>query len=77
MAEGKKTDKEKVRLSLDMSPEMNALLERLAAETGSTKSDVLRKAVALMQVAVEGKQRGLKIGLADKNQTLTTEIVGL
>ena len=77
MAEEKKLEKEKVRLSLDMSPELNALLERLAAMTGTTKSDVLRKAVALMQVAVEGKQRGLKIGLADKDQTLTTEIVGL
>lgn len=69
--------KEKVRLSLDMSPEMNALLEKLATLTGGTKSDVLRKAVALMDVAVEGKQRGLKFGLADKEQTLTTEIVGL
>ena len=73
----KKTDKEKVRLSLDISPELNALLEQLAATTDSTKSDVLRKAIALMEVAVDAKRRGLKPGLAEKEQPLATEIIGL
>ncbi len=72
-----KTEKEKVRLSLDISRELNDLLEQLAAQTGGTKSDVLRKAIALMEVAVDGKRRGLKLGLADKDQQLTTEIIGL
>jgi predicted transcriptional regulator len=72
-----KNEKEKVRLSLDISFELNALLESLAALTGGTKSDVLRKAIALMEVAVDAKRRGLKLGLADKDQLLTTEIIGL
>jgi predicted transcriptional regulator len=72
-----KNEKEKVRLSLDISPELNTLLEQLAATTGGTKSDVLRKAIALMEVAVDAKRRGLKLGLADKDQQLTTEIIGL
>jgi len=72
-----KLEKEKVRLSLDISRELNDLLEQLAARTGGTKSDVLRKAIALMEVAIDGKRRGLKLGLADKDQQLTTEIVGL
>jgi predicted transcriptional regulator len=72
-----KKEKEKVRLSLDISPELNALLESLAAKTGGTKSDVLRKAIALMEVAVDGKRRGLKLGLAEKDQPLATEIIGL
>jgi predicted transcriptional regulator len=72
-----KNEKEKVRLSLDISPELNALLESLAATTGGTKSDVLRKAIALMEVAVDGKRRGLKLGLAEKDQPLVTEIIGL
>ena len=72
-----KTEKEKVRLSLDISRELNDLLEQLAARTGGTKSDVLRKAIALMEVAMDGKRRGLKLGLADKDQQLTTEIIGL
>ncbi|MCA1634427.1 MAG: DNA-binding protein [Acidobacteria bacterium] len=73
----KKIEKEKVRLSLDISPELNTLLEEIASKTGGTKSDVLRKAIALMEVAVDGKRRGLKLGLAEKDQPLTTEIVGL
>ena len=72
-----KNEKEKVRLSLDISRELNDLLEQLAVRTGGTKSDVLRKAIALMEVAVDGKRRGLKLGLADKDQQLTTEIIGL
>jgi predicted transcriptional regulator len=69
--------KEKIRLSLDVSPEVNQLLDNLAASTGGTKSDVIRKAIALIKVAVEGKEKGLKLGLAESNQVLTTEIVGL
>ena len=72
-----KNEKEKVRLSLDISPELNALLESLATTTGGTKSDVLRKAIALMEVAVDAKRRGLKLGLAEKDQPLVTEIIGL
>ncbi len=72
-----KNEKEKVRLSLDISPELNELLEQLATTTGGTKSDVLRKAIALMEVAVDAKRRGLKLGLAEKDQPLTTEIIGL
>ena len=69
--------KEKVRLSLDISAELNELLERLASTTGGTKSDVLRKAIALMEVAVEAKRQGRKFGIAEKDQPLATEIVGL
>jgi len=68
---------QKVRLSLDISAELNDLLERLAADTGGTKSDVLRKAIALMEVAVEAKRRGQKFGVAGRDQQLATEIVGI
>lgn len=72
-----KNAKEKVRLSLDISPELNTLLEQLAASTGSTKSEVLRKAIALMEVAVEAKRQGKKLGIAERDQQLATEIIGL
>lgn len=69
--------KEKIRLSLDVSPEVNDLLDELAFSTGGTKSDVIRKAIALIKVAVDGKEKGLKLGLAGKDEILTTEIVGI
>lgn len=72
-----KNRKEKIRLSLDISPEVNQILEDLADATGGTKSDILRKAIVLMEVAVNAKRRGLKMGLAEQDQVLTTEIVGI
>lgn len=69
--------KEKVRLSLDVSLELNQTLEDLAEKIGGTKSEVLRKAIALMEVMVEAKQQGKRVGIADKDQPLATEIVGI
>lgn len=72
-----KTVKETVRFSLDITQETSRLLDELAATTGGTKSDVLRKAISLMEIAVKGKKRGLRLGLASEQQELTTEIVGI
>lgn len=72
-----KREKEKVRLSLDISPELNSLLEELATAIGGTKSDVLRKAIALMEVMVQAKKQGKKFGIAEKDQPLATEIIGI
>ena len=49
----------------------------LAAKLHSTKSDVLRKAVALLEVAVRAKEEHKKFGVAAPDQTLETEIVGI
>lgn len=68
---------EKVRLSLDVSSELDSTLKKLAHDIGGTKSDVLRKAITLMEVAMEGKQRGHRLGLADKDRKFVTEIIGL
>lgn len=76
-AGGRPPERGKVRLSLDISPELNSLLEQLAADIGGTKSEVLRKAIALMQVAVEAKKQGKKFGIAEKDQPLATEIIGI
>ena len=73
----KTAEKEMVHLTLDISPALDSLLEEIAVKTGGTKSDVLRKAIVLMKVAVDARQHGLKVGLAEKGQPLVTEIVGL
>lgn len=66
-----------VRLSLEVSPQLNAKLEELAEKLHGSKSDVLRRAVALMDVAVQAKEEGKKFGVANKDQELATEIVGI
>jgi predicted transcriptional regulator len=60
-----------------MSPEANDLLERLASESGTTKSQILRRAVALYHVAYEAKVSGKRIGVIDKDRNVVTEFVGL
>lgn len=70
-------EKERVRLSLDVSPELNDLIEDLAERTDGTKSDVLRRAIALMDVAVKANEQGMKVGVAADDNSLTTEFVGL
>lgn len=66
-----------VRLSLDVSPQLNETLESLAERTHGTKSDVLRKAIALLEVAVEAKEQGKDFGVAEKGTALATKIVGI
>lgn len=68
---------DKVRVSLDVSPEMNAKLQEMADAIGGTRSDVLRKSIALMDVAIAARQQGKKFGIAEKDQPLATEIIGI
>ena len=68
---------EKVRLSLQVTEELNRMLEQMADEGGTTKSDVLRQALALMKVARDGKRQNRHLGFASDPRKLETEIVGL
>ncbi|NOT56142.1 MAG: DNA-binding protein [Deltaproteobacteria bacterium] len=68
---------DKVRLSLDVSPELNRTLDELALKIHGTKSDVLRKAIVLMELAVQAKDQQQKLGIIDKDRHIVTEIVGL
>ena len=66
-----------VRLSLDVSAELNALLERLARQSDHTKSEVLRRSIALAEVVGRAKRKGQRFGIVDGRGRLVTEIVGL
>ncbi len=67
---------EKVRLSLQISEDVNRFLEQMADDTSGTKSDVLRRALALLKVAHEGKRKGKRLGFVSDSGNLETEIVG-
>lgn len=69
--------REIVRLTLELSADLNDTLEQLAAQTGGTKSDVLRKAIILMEVAVHARREGKPFGIARPGTELATEIVGI
>lgn len=69
--------KETVRLNLQVSPEISELVERIADETGSNRGEVIRRALALMKVAHDARQRGKRLGLVTDPDKLETEIVGV
>lgn len=71
------TDKETVRLSLTLSPELNERLEQLANSSHTTKTEILRKAIALYDVVAEAKTEKKRFGILDQNKHLLTEIVGI
>ena len=68
---------DKVKLSLFVSPQLNDMLGGLAKESGATKSDVLRKALALYEAATEAKREGHRIGVISRDRQVLTEIVGI
>jgi hypothetical protein len=69
--------KDTIRLSLDVSPALHETLTVLAQKVHGTKSDVLRMAITLMEVVVQAKAEGRRVGIAAADEVLETEIVGL
>jgi predicted transcriptional regulator len=68
---------ENVRLSLSVSPELNEKLEQMATSSHTTKSEILRKAIALFDVVTEAKSEKKRFGILDQDKRLLTEIVGI
>lgn len=65
------------RLSVDVSPSLNRAIEKLASRMNGSKAEVLRRAFTLLQLAVEAQDNGKKLGVAEKGQQLSTELVVL
>ncbi len=66
---------EAIRLTLDVSPELNDILDDLAAKQHTTKEDVLLKAIAFAKFAQDEQSKGRRIGSATPEQDLATELV--
>lgn len=67
----------RVRLNLVITKQLDEMLEKLAEENGTNKSEILRKALALFEVANEAKEQGNKLGVVSKDRQVLAEIVGL
>jgi Arc/MetJ-type ribon-helix-helix transcriptional regulator len=64
-----------VRLNLDLSSELNQILDELANKIGASISDVLRQAITLMQIMVIAKEETKKLGVPEANQLIVNEII--
>jgi predicted transcriptional regulator len=66
-----------VRKQLIIPTEMDQRLTSIAEDSGTTASEIVRKAITLYIAAYEKKRQGLKLGFARPDQTLETEVIGL
>ena len=69
----------KKRFTLDVTPELAQVMEKLAADYGTTKGEVFRRAIVLLNVAHDAKKDNLHIGAveADRRDQMKREFVGL
>lgn len=68
-----------VRLNVDVTYEISDFLDDIAEENGVTKSEVMRRAIALLRVANEEKKRKRSMGFVSeaRDTVLETKIVGV
>jgi predicted transcriptional regulator len=66
-----------IRLNVNISDELNRRLDSMSEKSGSSKSDLLRKAIVLMDLAVNESAKGNVLAVADKNHHILREIVGV
>lgn len=66
-----------VKYTIELSDDLNVTLGEIAERLHTTKSEVLRKSLALMDVAVSAKDSGKHFGIASAREKLETEIIGL
>ncbi|MGG7671026.1 ribbon-helix-helix protein, CopG family [Pseudomonas sp. WC2] len=71
--EGRKTMS---RMSVNLSPEMERLVDETAESEGITKSEVIRRAFALLKVAESEKKKGRFLAVAKENQAHDIEVIG-
>ncbi|MBO1346366.1 MAG: hypothetical protein EBE86_002685 [Hormoscilla sp. GUM202] len=63
---------EKIKLIMEMSPQLYATLDSLAQKIDSDKADVLQKAISLFEVAVKALEEGKEIKIIEPEQVEQT-----
>ena len=63
------------RINFEASSDLEQTINELVTLTGSSsKSELLRRAIALMKIAAEAQQEGEKIVIADKDRNPKVEL---
>ena len=67
--------KDMVRFSVEMSPELASKFEEMSEIEHTSKSDIFRKALFLMHVAIDSKREGNKLAVVDKSGHKVSDII--
>ncbi len=66
-----------VEMDLVVSSETNAEMDRLALEVKGTKSDILKRGLALLKLTVDVRKQGKKLAVISANDQIETEMTGI
>jgi hypothetical protein len=77
MRDNEKSKQQRVRLTVDLPKALNDTLQSIADEQGLTKTDILRKAVAMFDVAHQATVNKKGIAIVDGNGKIEERIVGI
>jgi hypothetical protein len=66
----------RIERNLAMTPEADSFLADLSRRTGLKEGDVLRLALGMFKTAVDAKEQGKHVGIAESPDALDVELVG-
>jgi hypothetical protein len=67
----------RIRVSLDLTPEMKRVIDELAAKQGATQAMIMRRAIALLKTITEAEEKGERPALIDGEGHVTARLVGV
>jgi predicted transcriptional regulator len=67
----------KIRMSLDVTPEMKEVIDSLARQQHATQAQVMRQAIALLKTVKDAETKGESPALIDKEGHVTARLVGV
>ncbi|HVY23801.1 MAG TPA: hypothetical protein VG962_10670 [Steroidobacteraceae bacterium] len=68
---------DRVRLRLVINKELDDLLEQWAKQGATNKSEILRRAFYLYEVAAQARGKGQHLGIFNADRRVLREIVGI
>lgn len=63
------------KLTVEFNDKMNSILDDLSQAEGIPKTQVIRRAIALLKYAEDERRKGHKLTIADENDRVIKEIV--
>jgi metal-responsive CopG/Arc/MetJ family transcriptional regulator len=62
--------------TVNIDDKLDRNIEEIKSKMGKTsRAETFRLAIALLKIAADARQKGLKVVLADNNNNITTEVV--
>lgn len=68
-----KPRQKKIRMTLDITPQMDEIITDIAEKYGITKAEALRRAVGLLSAATDATADGYTVGAVSKEKESTLD----